>query len=305
MAIEEQMETLVDRLLLDYDHGRDIDQMELFRNPDRDVVIGVLEKLRRILFPGYFRDRNYRFYNLKYNLSVLIEDVMFQLTRQVSLVFQRQGEKLDQAEQHAQQVCFAFLNGIPDIRAMVQTDLQAAYDGDPAATGMDEVIFSYPGLYAISVYRLPHELFRLGVPMIPRMMTEYAHSLTGIDIHPGATIGKYFFIDHGTGIVIGETTTIGDNVKVYQGVTLGALSTRGGQQLRGKKRHPTIEDNVTIYAGASILGGNTVIGAGSVIGSNAFITSSIAPGTTVSIKTQELQYRSRTPDRDAFWDCAL
>lgn len=305
MAIEEQMETLVDRLLLDYDHGRDIDQMELFRNPDRDVVIGVLEKLRRILFPGYFRDRNYRFYNLKYNLSVLIEDVMFQLTRQVSLVFQRQGEKPDQAEQHAQQVCFAFLNGIPDIRAMVQTDLQAAYDGDPAATGMDEVIFSYPGLYAISVYRLAHELFRLGVPMIPRMMTEYAHSLTGIDIHPGATIGKYFFIDHGTGIVIGETTTIGDNVKVYQGVTLGALSTRGGQQLRGKKRHPTIEDNVTIYAGASILGGNTVIGAGSVIGSNAFITSSIVPGTTVSIKTQELQYRSRTPDRDAFWDCAL
>lgn len=305
MAIEEQMETLVDRLLLDYDHGRDIDQMELFQNPDRDVVIGVLEKLRRILFPGYFRDRNYRFYNLKYNLSVLIEDVMFQLTRQVSLVFQRQGEKPDQAEQHAQQVCFAFLNGIPDIRAMVQTDLQAAYDGDPAATGMDEVIFSYPGLYAISVYRLAHELFRLGVPMIPRMMTEYAHSLTGIDIHPGATIGKYFFIDHGTGIVIGETTTIGDNVKVYQGVTLGALSTRGGQQLRGKKRHPTIEDNVTIYAGASILGGNTVIGAGSVIGSNAFTTSSIAPGTTVSIKTQELQYRSRTPDRDAFWDCAL
>ena len=305
MAIEEQMETLVDRLLLDYDHGRDIDQMELFRNPDRDVVIGVLEKLRRILFPGYFRDRNYRFYNLKYNLSVLIEDVMFQLTRQVSLVFQRQGEKPNQAEQHAQQACLTFLNGIPDIRAMVQTDLQAAYDGDPAATGMDEVIFSYPGLYAISVYRLANELFRLGVPMIPRMMTEHAHGLTGIDIHPGATIGKYFFIDHGTGIVIGETTIIGDNVKVYQGVTLGALSTRGGQQLRGKKRHPTIEDNVTIYAGASILGGNTVIGAGSVIGSNAFITSSIAPGTTVSIKTQELQYRSRTPDRDAFWDCAL
>ena len=305
MAIEEQMETLVDRLLLDYDHGRDIDQMELFRNPDRDVVIGVLEKLRRILFPGYFRDRNYRFYNLKYNLSVLIEDVMFQLTRQVSLVFQRQGEKPNQAEQHAQQACLTFLNGIPDIRAMVQTDLQAAYDGDPAATGMDEVIFSYPGLYAISVYRLAHELFRLSVPMIPRMMTEHAHGLTGIDIHPGATIGKYFFIDHGTGIVIGETTIIGDNVKVYQGVTLGALSTRGGQQLRGKKRHPTIEDNVTIYAGASILGGNTVIGAGSVIGSNAFITSSIAPGTTVSIKTQELQYRSRTPDRDAFWDCAL
>ena len=300
MAIEEQMETLVDRLLLDYDHGRDIDQMELFRNPDRDVVIGVLEKLRRILFPGYFRDRNYRFYNLKYNLSVLIEDVMFQLTRQVSLVFQRQGEKPDQAEQHAQQVCFAFLNGIPDIRAMVQTDLQAAYDGDPAATGMDEVIFSYPGLYAISVYRLAHELFRLGVPMIPRMMTEYAHSLTGIDIHPGATIGKYFFIDHGTGIVIGETTTIGDNVKVYQGVTLGALTTRGGQNLRGKKRHPTIEDNVTIYAGASILGGETVIGRDCVIGSNVFITHSIPASTTVSVKSPELQFKSRKTE--PFWE---
>ena len=306
MAIEEQMETLVDRLLLDYDHGRDIDQMELFRNPDRDVVIGVLEKLRRILFPGYFRDRNYRFYNLKYNLSVLIEDVMFQLTRQVSLVFQRQGEKPNQAEQHAQQACLTFLNGIPDIRAMVQTDLQAAYDGDPAATGMDEVIFSYPGLYAISVYRLAHELFRLGVPMIPRMMTEHAHGLTGIDIHPGATIGKYFFIDHGTGIVIGETTIIGDNVKVYQGVTLGALSTRGGQQLRGKKRHPTIEDNVTIYAGASILGGGTVIGRDCVIGSNVFITHSIPPCTTVSVKSQELQYKPRVcaecGSAEPFWE---
>lgn len=292
MAIEEQMETLVDRLLLDYDHGRDIDQMELFRNPDRDVVIGVLEKLRRILFPGYFRDRNYRFYNLKYNLSVLIEDVMFQLTRQVSLVFQRQGEKPDQAEQHAQQVCFAFLNGIPDIRAMVQTDLQAAYDGDPAATGMDEVIFSYPGLYAISVYRLAHELFRLGVPMIPRMMTEYAHSLTGIDIHPGATIGKYFFIDHGTGIVIGETTVIGSHVKLYQGVTLGALSPRAGHASLPGKRHPTVCDYVTIYSGASILGGETVIGEHSVVGGNAFLTGSVADNTRVVITAPETVFKN-------------
>jgi serine O-acetyltransferase len=176
----------------------------------------------------------------------------------------------------------------------VHLDLQAAYDGDPAAKDMAEIIFAYPGLFAITVYRLAHELYLLDVPMLPRIMTEYAHSITGIDIHPGATIGEYFFIDHGTGIVIGETTVIGNNVKVYQGVTLGALSTRGGQKLRGKRRHPTIENNVTIYAGASILGGETVVGEGCVIGSNAFITESVAPGTTVTIKNQELQYRARS-----------
>lgn len=155
------------------------------------------------------------------------------------------------------------------------TDVQAGYDGDPAAYNTDEIILSYPGLYAIFVNRLAHELFLLGVPLIPRMMTEYAHGLTGIDIHPGATIGEYFFIDHGTGVVVGETTKIGKNVKIYQGVTLGALSTRGGQSLRHTKRHPTLEDNVTVYSGASILGGETVIGQGAVIGSNAFITSSV------------------------------
>ena len=176
----------------------------------------------------------------------------------------------------------------------MQTDLQAAYDGDPAATGMAEIIFSYPGMFAITVYRLAHELHILNVPMLPRIMTEYAHNLTGIDIHPGATVGNYFFIDHGTGIVIGETTVIGENVKIYQGVTLGALSTRGGQSLRGKRRHPTIEDDVTIYAGASILGGDTVIGKGAVIGSNVFITESVAPATSVINKKQELQYKTRS-----------
>jgi serine O-acetyltransferase len=160
-----------------------------------------------------------------------------------------------------------------------------------AATGKEEIIFSYPGLFAIAVYRLANVLYRMGVPMIPRIMTEHAHSVTGIDIHPGATVGEYFFIDHGTGIVIGETTVIGDHVKIYQGVTLGALSTRGGQDLRGKRRHPTIEDHVTIYAGASILGGDTVIGKNSVIGSNAFITESIDPETRVTTKCQEVEIR--------------
>lgn len=285
MSQEQKIEAVVDTILEDYRNGRDIDKMELFRLPDRDAVADILAKLRRLVFPGYFRDKNYRIYNAKHNLSMLVEDVMFNLNRQISLAMgdETQGENL----------CLAFLNRIPQVRAMVQTDLQAAFEGDPAAKSMDEIIFSYPGLYAITVYRLAHELHNLGVPMIPRMMTEYAHDSTGIDIHPGAQIGKYFFIDHGTGIVIGETTVIGDHVKVYQGVTLGGLSTRGGQSLQGKKRHPTIEDDVTIYANASILGGETVIGKGSVIGASAFITSSIAPGTTVTIKNQEHQFRSR------------
>ena len=168
------------------------------------------------------------------------------------------------------------------------TDADAVFEVDPAAYNQVEIVLCYPGFMAITTNRIAHELFLLGVPLIPRMMTEYAHSRTGIDIHPGATIGKYFFMDHGTGIVVGETSIIGEHVKVYQGVTIGALSTRGGQSLRGKKRHPTIEDNVTIYAGASILGGDTVIGAGSVIGSNVFITSSVKSDSRISVKTQEL-----------------
>ena len=280
--IEQQIESIVDTILKDYAGGRDIDRLERLNHPDKDVIIDIIGKLRRIVFPGYFKEKNYRIYNEKHNLSVLIEDVMFHLNRQIALV-----------TENSEEICLAFFRKIPYVRAMVQTDLQASYDGDPAAAGKEEIIFSYPGLFAITVFRLAHELHLLGVPMIPRIMTEYAHSLTGIDIHPGATVGEYFFIDHGTGIVIGETTTIGNRVKIYQGVTLGALSTRGGQDLRHIKRHPTIEDNVTIYAGASILGGNTVIGHDSVIGSNAFITDSIAPGTTVTIKNQELQFKSR------------
>ena len=288
---EQQIEGVVDSILADYRHGRDIDQMDIFRHPDKDVVVEIIGKLRRIIFPGYFRDRNYHTYNAKHNLSMLIEDVMYNLSQQIMLVLQGGGMDGAEAQQRAQDLCIAFFERIPQVRDLVDTDLQAAYDGDPAATGKDEVIYSYPGLLAITVYRLAHVLYELDVPMLPRMMTEQAHSRTGIDIHPGATIGRYFFIDHGTGIVIGETTVIGENVKIYQGVTLGALSTRGGQSLRGKRRHPTIEDRVTIYSGASVLGGDTVIGHDAVIGGNAFITSSIAPGTRVSVKNQELEMR--------------
>ena len=292
-GIEQQIEEVVDSILADYRNDRDIDRLDMFRQPDKDVIIDMIQKLRRIIFPGYFTEKAYRVYNSKHNLSMLIEDVLFNLNQQLTLVYQGAGESLDDAQTHARQTSLAFFQTVPQVRALVQTDLQAAYDGDPAAFSKDEIIFSYPGLFAITVYRLSHVLYGLKVPMIPRIMTEYAHSITGIDIHPGAQIGRNFFIDHGTGIVIGETTVIGDCVKVYQGVTLGGLSTRGGQSLRGTKRHPTIEDNVTIYAGATILGGETVIGRDSVIGANAFITSSIAPCTTVSMKNQDLQLRVR------------
>ena len=291
--IEERIESVVDRILEDYGNARDIDRLESFRSPDKDVIIDIIEKLRRIIFPGYFSDKCYRFYNQKNNLSMLIEDVVYHLTKQVRLVFESKGQSWEEANEAAQELCLQFFEKLTEIRAYVQTDLQAAYDGDPAASDMAEIIYSYPGLFAITVYRLAHALFELGVPMVPRIMTEYAHGATGIDIHPGATIGKYFFIDHGTGIVIGETTVIGENVKIYQGVTLGALSTRGGQSLHGVKRHPTIEDNVTIYAGASILGGETVIGANSVISSNVFVTESVAPGTAVRNKKQELLFKVR------------
>ena len=291
--IVESIEQVVDSILSDYSKGRDIDRMDSFSRPDKDVVIDIIEKLRRIVFPGYFKDKTYQIYNAKHNLSMLIEDVMYNLNQQIVLVFRNTGMDEAAAQEKAQEVCLAFFQKIPQVRAMVQTDLEASYEGDPAATGMAEIIFAYPGLFAITVYRLAHELYVLGVPMLPRIMTEHAHSITGIDIHPGATVGKYFFIDHGTGIVVGETTVIGDNVKLYQGVTLGALSTRGGQSLRGVRRHPTIEDRVTIYAGASVLGGDTVIGRDCVIGSNAFITASIDPCTTVSMKGQDLQIRPR------------
>ena len=290
-TIEQQIEAVVDTILEDYRHGRDIDQMEHNRQPDKDTIIDIINKLRRIVYPGYFRDKNYQIYNAKHNLSMLIEDVMFNLNRQIALVLHSEGEQ--DADNRAQQISLEFFKQIPTVREYVQTDLQAALDGDPAAYSKAEFIFSYPGLFAITVYRLAHVLYTLGVPMIPRIMTEHAHSITGIDLHPGATVGKYFFIDHGTGIVIGETTIIGENVKVYQGVTLGGLSTRGGQSLKGTKRHPTIEDNVTIYANAAILGGNTVIGHDCVIGASAFITSSVPACTTVSMKNPDLQFKSR------------
>ena len=303
--IEQSVESIVDSILLDYRQGRAIDRLDLFDQPDKELIIDMIGKLLRIMYPGYSRDKRYRIYNARHNLSMLIEDVLYNLNKQVALVL-KSSLGPAAAEERAQEICLEFFRQIPAIRAVAQTDVEAFFEGDPAAFSVDEIISCYPGLFAITVYRLAHVLYSQGVPMIPRIMTEHAHSVTGIDINPGATIGKYFFIDHGTGIVIGETTVIGDRVKLYQGVTLGALTTRGGQSLRGQRRHPTIEDNVTSYAGASILGGGTVIGRDSVIGSNVFITHSIPPCTTVSVKSQELQFKPRTCSgcvkSEPFWE---
>ena len=292
ISFAERVQELQQAVLKDYGQNRVIDSLEMFSQPDRSVIAEMIRKLSRVAYPGYFRDETWRIYTPQTYLSALIEDIAFHMKRQITIALRNSIPDEGAASRQAEEMTAAFMSRIPEIRAYLETDLQAAYDGDPAASSKAEVIIAYPGLYAITVNRFAHVLYQLGVPLIPRIMTEYAHNRTGIDIHPGATIGRYFMIDHGTGIVIGETTVIGEGVKIYQGVTLGALSTRGGQNLRGKRRHPTIEDHVTIYAGASILGGDTVIGHDSVIGSNVFITHPIAPGTRVSIKSQELIFKN-------------
>ena len=266
------------------------EQMKFLQLPNREKVEDMVDKLFQLVYPGYFRDRSLKFYNIRHFLTTLMEDVAYHVQQQVQLALRYRHGDMTEAERQdkAVEITKSFINAIPRVREHLLLDIEAFYEGDPAAENTDEIIVSYPGLRAVTVYRFAHELFILGVPVLPRIMSEYAHAQTGIDIHPGAQIGKYFFIDHGTGIVIGETTVIGDHVKIYQGVTLGGLSTRGGQSLRGKKRHPTIEDNVTIYSGASILGGETVIGHDSVIGGNVFLTKSVAPFTRVSAQNQEL-----------------
>jgi serine O-acetyltransferase len=267
--------------------------------PNRDAVIDLVKKLRELLFPGYFGKQNLTTQTLEYYVGELLGDIRGKLFEQVLNVIRHQatrhGSPTLDFEQAAEEIVQTFLATIPGLRAILATDVLAAFEGDPAAGDTDEVIFSYPGIFAITVHRIAHELFKLKVPLLPRIMSEYAHAVTGIDIHPGATIDEYFFIDHGTGVVIGETTTIGRWAKIYQGVTLGALSTRGGQGLKGVKRHPTLKERVTVYSGASILGGDTVIGEEAVISSNVFVTQSVPAQTRVTVKNPELQYRNRQP----------
>jgi serine O-acetyltransferase len=292
-VIENAIDGIVGNIVLDYRRERDIDRVDIFNQPTKQDVVEIIDGLFKIIYPGFYHDKSFKFYNMDSKLSLIVEDTMYHLNKQIGRALRYVSVELsdEEIDQQSQQLSVEFFQRIPEVREVLETDLQAAFQGDPAAKYKAEIIMSYPGLFAITVNRLAHELFLMGVPLIPRIMTEYAHNVTGIDIHPGATIGKYFFIDHGTGIVIGETAAIGDHVKVYQGVTIGALSTSSGQKLSGVKRHPTIQDHVTIYAGASILGGETVIGSHSVIGGNAFITTSVPANTRVSIKNQELKFR--------------
>ncbi len=293
--IREELRSVTGMLMQDYGMGRGIDKIDVFVQPDTDIITDITKKLLNILFPGYYREKTYRSYNTESRISVLIEDVAYNLRKQIAIALPYSsnwaGSSYEALQEEASRIVLEFLKRLPMVREYVDTDLQATFDGDPAAFFYEEIVLCYPGLLASTINRLAHELYLMQVPLIPRMMTEYAHSRTGIDINPGATIGKYFCMDHGTGIVVGETSIIGEHVKVYQGVTIGALSTRGGQRLRGSKRHPTIEDYVTLYAGASILGGETVIGRGSVVGANVFLTRSVPPETRISVKTQELIVR--------------
>lgn len=257
------------------------------RLPDRQAVILLIKDIRRLIFPAYYGEAALMSLAPEDYAALLLERIEKQLQRQIALTLP------EEQEAQAAELAAEMVTKLPQIARQVQMDLEATFDGDPAAGSREEILFSYPGLFAILVYRVAHELYRLHIPILPRMMSEYAHSHTGIDIHPGAQIGDYFFIDHGTGIVVGETTVIGDRVKLYQGVTLGALSTRDGHHSLPGKRHPTVEDDVTIYSGASILGGDTVIGRGSVVGGNAFLTSSVQKDTRVVIHAPETIFKSR------------
>lgn len=264
------------------------------RLPQKDEIIDFVDELRKVTFPGFFGRENMAYANKKYfaghKLSLLYDKLFRQI--KVALSYKNDAKSYQEIAEDAQEKALDFIRRIPEVQALLCKDVEAEYNGDPAANSREEIIFSYPGLFAIFVYRYAHVLYQMKVPFIPRIMTEYAHGETGIDINPGANIGEYFFIDHGTGIVIGETTDIGNNVKIYQGVTLGALSTRKGQQLSGIKRHPTIEDNVVIYANTTILGGETIIGANSVVAGNTFVTKSIPANTKVASTMPELEIKT-------------
>jgi len=297
-----QLPPIIDEIIKNCREDQTLTHFDTAMIPSKESVIEILEDLRDILFPGYFRKQEIDVYSLSFHIGNGVNRVFQKLAAQIARSIRHECRRLHSLCSHCldrgQTEALEFLRKIPTLRKTLVGDVRAAYDGDPAAKSLDEVIFSYPCILAITVYRIAHELHIQGVPLLPRIMTEYAHSVTGIDIHPGAVIGKEFFIDHGTGVVIGETTEIGDRVKLYQGVTLGALSfpkDGQGNLIRGKKRHPTIGDDVTIYSNATILG-PTVIGARSVIGGNVWITQDVPPDTVVTIEEPRLSYKNGNRD---------
>lgn len=306
LRLKESLPALTERIVGTYEECGGIHHLGHSPLPSYREVVEILADLREILYPGYGRRHNLHMGNVAYHVGDLIDGLHDRLTLQIARALRHDCRARDletDFEGDAQLAAIRLLESIPDLRDVLADDARAAFDGDPAARNLDEILFCYPGVAAVTVFRVAHELYRLKIPLIPRMMTEYAHAKTGIDIHPGATIGRRFFIDHGTGVVIGETTEIGEGVKLYQGVTLGALSfprdETTGELVRGTKRHPTIEDGVVIYANATILGGRTRIGHHSVVGSSAWITRSIAPHTVVTIEDPRLRIRGADAGPDA------
>jgi serine O-acetyltransferase len=292
----EEMPSVVKRLLESCLTSQCFDHIDSTPMPSLESVARIIHQTRRIIFPGYFAENVLAASNIEYCLKQETTELFKKLSQQITLAIQHDCLRYDhpcsQCTELGHDRALQFIQTLPKLRALLSTDARAGFKGDPAAKSHDEIIFSYPGLFAIAVYRMANILHNLDVSFLPRMMTEYAHSLTGIDIHPGAKIGESFFIDHGTGVVVGETTEIGQRVRIYQGVTLGALSipTDKVENFRYKKRHPTIEDDVIIYSNATLLGGKTVIGARSIIGGNVWITESVPPDTKVILKRPELEY---------------
>jgi serine O-acetyltransferase len=321
LRLKEQLPNLTQQIVETYREVPTTNYLGHCPLPNYESIVNACEDLKEILYPGYRRRENLHFGNVTYHVGDLIDGLHDKLTTQIGRALRhslsatqeaaaagRPAAEVPEALQHCveeadfealgQAKAIEFLEQIPELRRILATDVQAAYDGDPAVRTLDEIIFCYPGLEAVTIHRLAHLLHRLNVPLIPRMMAEWSHARTGIDIHPGATIGDHFFIDHGTGVVIGETCEIGSHVKLYQGVTLGAVSfptDAEGQLVRGTKRHPTIGDRVVIYANATVLGGNTSIGHDSVIGSNVWLTRSVDPHTTVVLEKPKLRMRGESP----------
>jgi len=305
-SLNENLEALTARIAESYASDERTQRIGKRFLPSRTMIVKVLEDVRQLLFPGFFGQKMLTESSVRFHVGNCLVRLGADMTEQVNRCLcadRRCGDcdTADSCRQEAERLVHEFIKRIPTIRRMLALDAQAAYDGDPAAKSIDEVIYCYPGYHAVVVYRVAHELLELGVPLMPRIMTEHAHSVTGCDIHPGARIGKHFFIDHATGVVIGETTRIGDNVKIYQGVTLGALSfpkDERGRVIKGLQRHPTIEGNVTIYANATILGGDTVIGKGVTVSGNTFVTESITEHSLVGHEQPRLRVRSKKGSDD-------
>ncbi|MBC2714443.1 MAG: serine acetyltransferase [Desulfobacteraceae bacterium] len=294
-----RLHAIVDRIIDECNDDKCNTHIDYEQLPSKTAVIEILHKLRAVLFPGYFNDEKIDPVNLRYYVGQTVAELFDMLSEQISSSIRHDCFKFNlectECTERGYENALALLESIPELQRKLATDILAVSEGDPAAKSYDEIIFSYPGVFAVTVYRIAHLLYHLGVPLLPRMMSEYVHGETGIDIHPGAEIDERFVIDHGTGVVIGETAEIGKNVRIYQGVTIGALSVPKGkiEEMKGRKRHPTIEDEVIIYSGATILGGNTVIGARSVIGGNVWITESLPPDTQVLIESPHLIYRKK------------